>query len=156
MTNHVHLLATPVETDGISRLLQGVGRRYVQFVNTSYRRSGTLWEGRHKASLIDAEHYLMAAIATSNSTLFGPGWRESLATIRGQAMRPIPRASKTILPSLTTSIWLLVATKMIGNAPTGSRSARSWRRPMSPAYATRSTYASRWATTSSSPRSSAA
>jgi len=59
MTNHVHLLATPTETDGISRLLQSVGRRYVQFVNTSYRRSGTLWEGRHKASLIDTEHYLM-------------------------------------------------------------------------------------------------
>jgi putative transposase len=59
MTNHVHLLATPAETDGISRLLQSVGRRYVQFVNSSYRRSGTLWEGRHKSSLIDTERYLM-------------------------------------------------------------------------------------------------
>lgn len=48
MTNHVHLLATPAEAEGISRLLQSVGRRYVQFVNSSYRRSGTLWEGRHE------------------------------------------------------------------------------------------------------------
>jgi putative transposase len=60
MTNHVHLLITPAEKDGISRVLQTVGRRYVQYVNASYRRSGTLWEGRHKASLIDTEHYLMA------------------------------------------------------------------------------------------------
>jgi putative transposase len=60
MTNHVHLLMTPAERDGISCVLQTVGRRYVQYVNASYRRSGTLWEGRHKASLIDTEHYLMA------------------------------------------------------------------------------------------------
>ena len=59
MTNHVHLLMTPETPDGISRVLQTVGRRYVQYVNVSYRRSGTLWEGRHKASLIDSEHYLM-------------------------------------------------------------------------------------------------
>jgi putative transposase len=59
MTNHVHLLITPTDKKGISRVLQTVGRRYVQYVNACYRRSGTLWEGRHKASLIDTEHYLM-------------------------------------------------------------------------------------------------
>jgi putative transposase len=59
-TNHIHLLATPAEPDGISRLLQAAGRRYVQYVNVSYRRSGTLWEGRHKASPIDTERYLMS------------------------------------------------------------------------------------------------
>lgn len=61
MTNHVHLLITPAETDGISRVLQTVGRRYVQFVNASYQRNGTLWEGRHKASLIDSENCLLSA-----------------------------------------------------------------------------------------------
>jgi len=60
MTNHVHLLMTPGKVDSISRVLQSVGRRYVQYVNVSYRRSGTLWEGRHKSSLIDTEHYLMS------------------------------------------------------------------------------------------------
>lgn len=59
MTNHVHLLMTPEEKDGISRVMQSLGRRYVQYVNKAYRRSGTLWEGRHKASLIDAEDYLL-------------------------------------------------------------------------------------------------
>ena len=59
MTNHVHLLATPKAPDGISRLMQSVGRRYVQYINTVYKRTGTLWEGRHKASLVDTSAYLL-------------------------------------------------------------------------------------------------
>ena len=59
MTNHVHLLLTPEEHDGISRVMQSLGRRYVQYVNKAYCRCGTLWESRHRASLIDAEHYLL-------------------------------------------------------------------------------------------------
>src|SRR5690606_12733336 len=60
MTNHVHLLLTPHSTDSISRLMQHVGRRYVLYINRTYRRSGTLWEGRHKGSIVDAESYLLA------------------------------------------------------------------------------------------------
>jgi putative transposase len=60
MTNHVHLLLTPVKADAASKLLQSLGRRYVQYVNHCYRRSGTLWEGRFKASLVQAEEYLLA------------------------------------------------------------------------------------------------
>ena len=60
MTNHVHLLMTPKYGDSISRVMQHVGRLYVVYVNRRYRRTGTLWEGRHKASLIDAERYLLA------------------------------------------------------------------------------------------------
>ena len=60
MTNHVHLLVTPASNDGISRVMQSLGRRYVQFINRAYQRCGTLWESRHKASLVDAEHYLLA------------------------------------------------------------------------------------------------
>lgn len=59
MTNHVHLLATPGQPDGLSRMMQSVGRRYVQYVNYSYRRSGTLWEGRYKASPVQDERYLL-------------------------------------------------------------------------------------------------
>ena len=54
MNSHVHLLMTPENVEGISRVMQSVGRRYVQYINLVYRRSGTLWEGRHKASLVDA------------------------------------------------------------------------------------------------------
>ena len=60
MTNHVHLLMSPVDEAGVSKVLQSVGRRYVQYINKTYRRSGTLWEGRYKASLVDAENYLLA------------------------------------------------------------------------------------------------
>jgi putative transposase len=59
MTNHVHLLATPQTAAGLSRLMQSLGRRYAQYVNRSYRRSGSVWEGRFKASLIQAEEYLL-------------------------------------------------------------------------------------------------
>ena len=60
MTNHVHLLMTPSDAQSISRVMQYVGRRYVPYVNHTYRRSGTLWEGRFKASLIQAQAYLLA------------------------------------------------------------------------------------------------
>ncbi len=59
MTNHVHLLLTPHRPDAISRLMQSLGRRYAQYVNRVYRRSGSVWEGRFKASLIQAEAYLL-------------------------------------------------------------------------------------------------
>jgi putative transposase len=59
MTNHVHLLLTPATEDSASRVMQSIGRRYVQYVNLTYRRSGTLWEGRFKASLVQAEDYLL-------------------------------------------------------------------------------------------------
>lgn len=59
MTNHVHLLMTPDDETGISCVMQHIGRRYVQYINLTYKRSGTLWEGRHKASLVDADNYLL-------------------------------------------------------------------------------------------------
>jgi putative transposase len=59
MTNHVHLLVTPGRTGAISELMQSLGRRYVRYVNHAYRRSGTLWEGRFKASPVHAEAYLL-------------------------------------------------------------------------------------------------
>ena len=62
MTNHVHLLATPQNTDSISRLIQYVGRHYVRYVNHAYRKSGTLWEGRHKGCLISSDDYLLACM----------------------------------------------------------------------------------------------
>jgi putative transposase len=58
MTNHVHLLVSPEKHDSVPRFMQHIGRRYVQYINFSYRRSGTLWEGRYKASLVDVERYL--------------------------------------------------------------------------------------------------
>jgi putative transposase len=59
MTNHVHLLATPEQEDSIGKTLQSLGRRYVQYFNYSYGRTGTLWEGRYRATVVQAEDYLL-------------------------------------------------------------------------------------------------
>jgi putative transposase len=58
MTNHVHLLVTPGAVDSISVMMQSLGRRYVRYINDAYKRSGTLWEGRYKACLVDSGSYL--------------------------------------------------------------------------------------------------
>jgi len=60
MSNHVHLLATPLEPDAISRFVQSIARRYVGYFNSRYQRSGTLWEGRFHAAVIHSDHYLLA------------------------------------------------------------------------------------------------
>jgi putative transposase len=62
MTNHVHLLMTPLERDSISRTIQFVGRHYVTYVNHVYGRSGTLWEGRHKGCIISSDEYLLTCM----------------------------------------------------------------------------------------------
>ena len=62
MTNHVHLLVTPQQADSISKLIQFVGRHYVTYVNHRYAKSGTLWEGRHKGSVISSDDYLLACM----------------------------------------------------------------------------------------------
>ena len=59
MSNHIHLLLTPADPTGASRLMQAMGRRYVPYVNQLYQRSGTLFEGRFKASVVNAEEYLV-------------------------------------------------------------------------------------------------
>lgn len=62
MTNHVHLLVTPHVKESISRMMQYVGRKYVPYINHQYNRTGTLWEGRYKSSLIQEEPYLLACM----------------------------------------------------------------------------------------------
>src|SRR5262245_16403163 len=62
MTNHVHLLVTPHEANSIGRMIQMLGRYYVQYFNYTYRRTGTLWEGRYRATLIDTEKYLLTCM----------------------------------------------------------------------------------------------
>ena len=58
MSNHAHLLVTPKEPGAVGRTMQSLGRRYVRYFNDKYERTGTLWEGRYKASLVDSGRYL--------------------------------------------------------------------------------------------------
>ena len=60
MTNHVHLLATPERADSASLMMKHLGQRYVQYVNRTYRRTGTLWEGRFRSCLAQSEGYVLA------------------------------------------------------------------------------------------------
>ena len=60
MTNHVHILLTPWGEDSVSRLMQRLGALYTSGINAVYRRTGSLWEGRFKSSLVDSERYVLA------------------------------------------------------------------------------------------------
>ncbi|MBE0440031.1 MAG: transposase [Gammaproteobacteria bacterium] len=62
MTNHVHLLMSTAQPNGISQVMQYVGRYYVPYVNQKYGYSGSLWEGRFKSNLIESESYLLACM----------------------------------------------------------------------------------------------
>jgi putative transposase len=62
MTNHVHLLATPELATSMPRMMQSIGRVYVQYFNVTYRRTGTLFEGRYKAAIVDDERYMLACM----------------------------------------------------------------------------------------------
>jgi putative transposase len=62
MSNHFHLLATPETAEGIPQMMQAVGRRYVRNFNLRHARTGTLWEGRYKSNIIQAERYLLACM----------------------------------------------------------------------------------------------
>ncbi|AEG91890.1 transposase [Ramlibacter tataouinensis] len=62
MDNHFHLLASPASAEAIPRWMQAVGRQYVRYYNQRMGRTGTLWEGRYRSNLIQAERYLLACM----------------------------------------------------------------------------------------------
>jgi putative transposase len=62
MTNHIHFLVTPDRKDSISFAMKVIGSRYAQYFNKTYRRTGTLWEGRHKSSLVQSDRYLLTCM----------------------------------------------------------------------------------------------
>jgi putative transposase len=62
MTNHLHALVTPSAADSLPGMMQSLGRVYVQYFNDKYRRTGTLWEGRYKATVVQDEAYLLTCM----------------------------------------------------------------------------------------------
>ena len=63
MDNHFHLLVTPQTAEGLPAMMQAVGRSYVRYFNDRVGRTGTLWEGRYRSTLIDTEPYFLACMA---------------------------------------------------------------------------------------------
>jgi putative transposase len=59
MTNHVHLLVSSDDAEAPGVMMKRLGQRYVQYINRTYRRSGSLWEGRYRSCLIRQEAWLL-------------------------------------------------------------------------------------------------
>jgi REP element-mobilizing transposase RayT len=83
MTNHVHLLITPETETGTAKLMQAVGRRYVQYINRSYKRTGAFGKGATNPASSRQRPTCSPACATSNSTLCAPAWCKTLANTAG-------------------------------------------------------------------------
>jgi putative transposase len=64
MDNHFHLLATPSTADGLPKFMQAVGRSYVRWFNDRHARSGTLWEGRYRSTVVQAERWLLPCMVS--------------------------------------------------------------------------------------------
>ena len=62
MTNHLHFLVTPVNKTGISNTMKVIGSRYTHYISKRYGRTGTLWEGRHRSSLVQSDRYLLTCM----------------------------------------------------------------------------------------------
>ena len=104
MTNHVHLLVEPAQAEALGRFMQSVGRRYVRYINDTYQRSGTLWEGRYKSAVISRDEYLMMCSryielnpvrAGISRTAAEWGWSSYRALVA--AGQRFPRVSRWIL-----------------------------------------------------------
>lgn len=87
LPNMIQIIASPRVPDGIPSMMQSLGRRYVQFVNHRYRRSGTLWAGRYKSSLIDSDSYLLTCYRYVESRPIYLGLAESMDGYRWSSFR---------------------------------------------------------------------
>ena len=74
MDNHFHLLVTPTTADGLPQFMQAVGRSYVRGFNDRHGRSGTLWEGRYRATVLHAERYLLPCMVYMDLNPVRAGW----------------------------------------------------------------------------------
>jgi putative transposase len=102
MTNHIHLLATGREPGAISRMMQAIGRRYVRYINRAYGRTGTLFEGRFKSSLIETDRYLLtcmryielnpvrAGIAAAPGEYMWSSYRQNASGMPCESLAPHP------------------------------------------------------------------
>lgn len=97
MTNHVHLLLTPTKPEGAGLLMKGLGQRYVQYINRTYRRSGTLWEGRFRSCLMQEESYVLACYRYIELNPVRAGMVEHPAEYRWSSYRVNAQAERSEL-----------------------------------------------------------
>ncbi|MBM2829982.1 MAG: transposase [Gammaproteobacteria bacterium] len=106
MTNHVHILATPKTSEGISRMMQYAGRRYVPYINYHYGTSGTLWEGRYKASLVHETDYLLTCMRYIElNPVRATVWCTTRGITAGRVTAQMARAGTTNSSRRIPCIW---------------------------------------------------
>ncbi len=97
MTNHVHILATPGKQDSISLMMQYIGRHYVPYINATYGASGSIWEGRYKASMIHDEEYLLTCMRYIELNPVRAGMVKMPSTYRWSSYRVNGQGARTDL-----------------------------------------------------------
>ena len=60
MPNHVHIVLTPEDDQGLSRTFGELHRRYTGFINARRRTTGHLWQGRFGSVAMDEAHFVTA------------------------------------------------------------------------------------------------
>ena len=152
MTNHVHLLMTPSTESGIGQVMQSVGRRYVGHFNSTYGRTGTLWEGRYKATVVETESYLFACYRYIELPC-APAWSKTRGPFHGRATEPTRSASATPwFPPMSTTLGSVVTTPR-GRPRIAGFSMSHSTKPPSPRSATRHKKAGRSVARNSAERS---
>ena len=111
LDNHFHMLLTPPSDEAMSLMMQSVGRTYVRYFNKRHKRSGTLWEGRYKSSLIDSEGYLLTCMAYIDLNPVRAGLAESAEDFRWSSYKHLAGQSIDKLVTPHALYWGL------GNTP---------------------------------------
>lgn len=97
MTNHVHLLLAPAKPKSAGMLMKGLGQRYVQYINRTYQRSGTLWEGRFRSCLVQEDSYVLACNRYIEMSPVRAGMVEHPAEYRWSSYRANAQAEQSAL-----------------------------------------------------------
>ena len=111
MDNHFHLLLTPETAEGLPQMMQAVGRAYVRYFNLRHHRTGTLWEGRYRSSLIESERYLLACMGYIDLNPVRAGMVEQPQDYRWSSHRHCIGQASDKLVTLHALYWSL------GNTP---------------------------------------
>lgn len=117
MPNHVHLLATPAEQGVLAGVMQGVGRCYVRWFNARHQRTGTLFEGRFRSSVVDTDRYALTCTRYIELNPVRAGLAASPAEFRWSSFRHNAGIQAHPLVSEHAAMWAL------GNTPFERQSA---------------------------------
>lgn len=145
MTNHVHLLLSATTPDGAGALMKALGQRYVQYINRTYRRSGTLWEGRFRSCLTQEEGYLLACQRYIDSIRCAPKWSSIPLNTDGRVIAATRRGKRATRFRRIRFTWHPARRLRSARRPIGNCFATNWTRAWSMPSGRLRTATTRWA-----------